>query len=237
MNIDRLRAMLGHGVRRIWFASDCKDLEDKVDQRDKAAMKLEAAETKLIRNANAKRLKAEKKGQAGPSEESGEASHWLDPKDRPTHKTKFLIGKKVDSIDWCRNELKTLIPEVDRMQSIEKSGEGKFLNSVFVEFETLSEAQSAYQSLTHHQALHMSPRFTGMTPSDVSKRPRQLTPYCMLITNLSSLRSSGKTSPSLGTLVLFVASRLRRLLSCSLYSGLFPSHSLVQSPTCRIWSA
>ena len=53
------------------------------------------------------------------------------------------------------------------MQSTEKAGQGKMTSSVFVEFETLSEAQAAYQSLTHHQALHMSPRFTGINPAEI----------------------------------------------------------------------
>ena len=174
MDEGRLRRMLGPSVVRIWFATDCKELEDKVEERDKAAMKLEGAETKLIVTANGARVKEEKKGgrsasQEGAIEESAGniAARYLKPKQRPTHKLKFLIGKKVDTIDWCRAELNKLIPEVDSMQAAHKSGEAKLLNSVFVEFETLSEAQAAYQSLAHHQALHMAPRHVGMTPDDV----------------------------------------------------------------------
>ena len=172
MDVGKLKAMLGSQVRRIWFARDCKELEDKVEERDKAAMKLEAAETKLIQTANGKRLKAEKKGAApSSSNEEGHASQYLDQKDRPTHKLKPLIGQKVDTIDWCRGELRRLIPEVDAMQASERAGNAKKLNSVFVEFETLSEAQAAYQSLTHHQILHMAPRFTGMSPEEVRYLP------------------------------------------------------------------
>src|SRR4051812_32732510 len=57
---ENVRRMLGDSVRRVWIASDVSDLEDEVKQRDKVAMKLEAAETKLIKAANAARLKAEK---------------------------------------------------------------------------------------------------------------------------------------------------------------------------------
>ena len=171
LNKEKLQAMLGSQVRRIWFATDTKELEDKVEERDKAAMKLEAAETKLIQTANANRMKAEKKGE-GPAPEIMEgggaaAAQYVNSKDRPTHKLKPLIGKKVDTIDWCRSELKRLIPEVDRMQADHRAENCKKLNSVFVEFETLSEAQAAFQSLTHHQVLQMSPRFTGMTPGEV----------------------------------------------------------------------
>ncbi|KAK0880099.1 phosphate metabolism protein 7 [Friedmanniomyces endolithicus] len=163
MNEQKLAAVLGHGVRRMWFTSDTKELEDKVKERDQAAYKLEGAETKLIVSANKQRLKNEKVGhRAGSDEEAAigqgsgsAAARYLKPKQRPTHRLKPIIGKKVDTIDWCRAELKKLIPEVDRMQSTEKARQGKMTSSVFVEFETLSEAQAAYQSLTHHQALHI----------------------------------------------------------------------------------
>ena len=174
MNETKIKATLGPSVRRIWFAQDVNELEDKVDERDQAAMKLEAAETKLIQTANGSRLKAEKKGEAPLADqgrlEGGQgslAARYIDPKDRPTHKLKFLIGKKVDTIDWSRSELKRLIPEVDRMQADHRAGNCEKLNSVFVEFATMAEAQAAYQSLAHHQVLHMAPRFTGMNPSEV----------------------------------------------------------------------
>lgn len=171
MDKEKLSAMLGPAVRRIWFATETKELEDKVEERDKAAFKLEAAETKLIQTANKNRLKSQKKGEsAAPAavEEGGaDVARYVSSKDRPTHRLKPLIGQKVDTIDWCRSELKKLVPEVDKLQADQKSSNVKKLNSVFVEYETLSEAQAAYQSLTHHQVLQMAPRFTGMTPSEV----------------------------------------------------------------------
>jgi hypothetical protein len=173
MDETKLRGMLGPAVRRVWLATDCSDLEELVEERDKTAMKLEGAETKLIRTANGNRLKAEKLGERSSSEEAavGEsnpaAARYIQPKDRPTHKLKMLIGKKVDTIDWCRTELQRILPEVEAAQNKHKTGEAKLLNSVFVEFENLSEAQAAYQSLAHHQVLQMAPRFTGMSPEDV----------------------------------------------------------------------
>ncbi|TKA69562.1 hypothetical protein B0A49_06414 [Cryomyces minteri] len=164
-------------LARIWVVSDVKDLEDLVEERDKVAMKLEAAETKLIKLANAARVKEERKGGArhdseeaviGPNAASGSmAARYIKPKQRPTHRLKPLIGKKVDTIDWSRNELQKLIPKVDKLQAEHRAGDAKYLNSVFVEFETLSDAQAAYQSLTHHQVLHMAPRYTGISPEEV----------------------------------------------------------------------
>ncbi|KAG9702898.1 DUF221-domain-containing protein, partial [Aureobasidium melanogenum] len=180
LNEANLRRMLGESVERVWIPTDTGDLEDEVKQRDKTALKLEAAETKLIKAANAARLKVNKKKakkdhedialeELTPDVEGGSAaSRYLSAKDRPTHRLKPLIGKKVDTIDWCRAELEKSIPKVEEMQNKHKTLDGvKKINAVFVQFTTLQEAQSAYQSLTHHQVLHMAPRYTGMTPGEI----------------------------------------------------------------------
>jgi hypothetical protein len=177
---SNLRRMLGESVERVWIPTDTGDLEDEVKERDKTALKLEAAETKLIKAANAARLKANKKKakkhnedialeELTPDVEGGSAaSRYISAKDRPTHRLKPLIGKKVDTIDWCRAELEKRIPKVAEMQNQHKALDGvKKINAVFVQFTTLQEAQSAYQSLTHHQVLHMAPRYTGMTPGEI----------------------------------------------------------------------
>ncbi|GAM88545.1 hypothetical protein ANO11243_065780 [Dothideomycetidae sp. 11243] len=183
----KLRHILGDSVvRRVWVATDTKELDDLVKQRDKMGIKLEGAETKLIRNANKNRLKAEKKDQKAQGKSNGNnttaaatatdlengngnstGSRWLDPKKRPTHRLKMLIGKKVDTIDYCRAELPKLVAQIDKKQAEHRNLTVKKVNSVFVEFTTLAEAQAAYQSLTHHQVLHMAPRFTGMTPGEI----------------------------------------------------------------------
>lgn len=88
-------------VKRVWINTDTKELEELVEEREKTAMQLEAAEVKLIKLADA----ARRKGALGndPPEEDGEvegesgsvAARWLDRKNRPTHRLKFLIGEKV----------------------------------------------------------------------------------------------------------------------------------------------
>lgn len=172
-----LREMLGPEVVRVWIPRDTTELEVEVKERDKIALKLEGAETKLIKTANKNRLKAikeaEKKGTEpafAQADESGLiASRYVAAKDRPSHKLKFLglAGQKVDTIDWCREELAKRIPAVREHQQKHTSGETTALHSVFVEFDSLRSAQAAYQSLTHHQALHMSERFTGLDPGEV----------------------------------------------------------------------
>ncbi|KIW01863.1 uncharacterized protein PV09_06712 [Verruconis gallopava] len=181
----RLRDMLGGAVRHIWFPTDTKELDDLVGERDKVAFKLEGAETKLIKTAWKNKSKldkaAAKKGEAAPASavaESGDAeatttgsiaARWVSPKDRPTHRLKFLIGKKVDTISWSREELERQIPKIqEEQQKHRDAAEGvSKVRAVFVEFDSLREAQAAYQSLTHHRVMMMAPRYTGIHPLDV----------------------------------------------------------------------
>ncbi|KAJ5321343.1 hypothetical protein N7476_004345 [Penicillium atrosanguineum] len=185
LNKDKIRAMFGkEKVQNVWIASDTAELEDKVKERDGAAMKLETAETKLIVMANKARNKALKKAakkegnveDANEGEESmGEfddesgsvAAKWVQAKDRPTHRLKFLIGKKVDTINWARSEIERLTPEIEELQAKHRAGDCKLVSSVFVEFYRQADAQSAYQSVTHNLPLRMTPRYIGLEPTQV----------------------------------------------------------------------
>ncbi|KAI0429378.1 hypothetical protein F5Y09DRAFT_259934 [Xylaria sp. FL1042] len=172
----RLRKVFGDSVKNIWITGDTKELDDLVKERDKVAMKLEKAEVKLLKLANAARIKAMKKGGADerappPADaESGSlAARWVPPKKRPSHRLGLLglVGKRVDTITWCRTELERLVPAVQKSQDEYRSGKYKKVNSVFVEFTNQADAESAYQVLAHHQALQMTPKYIGVTPGEV----------------------------------------------------------------------
>jgi len=181
LNKDKIIAMFGKDkVQNVWIASDTAELEEKIKDRDSAAMKLEGAETKLIVLANKARNKALKKqgtvedGNEGEEsigqfdDESGSvAAKWVQAKDRPTHRLKFLIGKKVDTINWARSEIERLTPEIEELQAKHRAGDVKLVSSVFVEFYQQSDAQAAYQSVAHNLPLHMSPRYIGLDPTQV----------------------------------------------------------------------
>lgn len=164
LNKDKIRALFGaEKVKNVWITSDTKELEDKVKERDSAAMKLEGAETKLIVMANKARNKALKKqgnaegGDADETvgqfdDESGSvAAKWVQAKDRPTHRLKLLIGKKVDTINWARSEIERLSPEIEELQAKHRAGDTKLVSSVFVEFYKQADAQLAYQSGTSRE--------------------------------------------------------------------------------------
>ena len=168
----RLRQVFGDSIRRIWITSDCKELEEKVERRDKLAYRLETAETKYIRSANSMGLKVLRRGETSMEDSIDCERHtpmWASTIRRPTHRLGLLgiFGEKVDSIRWLRSELRKIIEEVDQLQQNHKSGEAKHLSAVFIEFESQSDAQVALQTLSHHQPLHMTPRFIGISPKEV----------------------------------------------------------------------
>lgn len=177
-NAAKIRQLFGDQMKSVWIAQDTDQLEDNVDRRTKAAMKLESAETKLIKLCNKARLEHIKKhGQedetlraqdAEVTAESGSvAARYIDHKQRPAHRLKFLFGKKVDSINWARHEIATLNPIIAEQQDAYRAGRLKATNGVFVEFYRQTDAQAAYQMVAHHQPLHMSPRVVGLSPQDV----------------------------------------------------------------------
>lgn len=173
----RLRKIFGDSVKHVWITGDTEKLDDLVKERDKVAMKLEKAEVKLLKLANAQRIKSAKKGgsnneraEAPLDAESGSlASRWVPEKKRPTHRLGLLglVGKKVDTINWCRTELGRLIPAVEAAQGEYRTGKCKKIPSVFIEFYHQADAESAFQVLSHHQALQMTPKYIGITPGEI----------------------------------------------------------------------
>ena len=193
----KIRQMFGRKLKNVWVVTKTDDLEKKVEERNKVAIKLEAAETKLIKAAHDAREKGLKKGvqdseggaaHADVSGESGSAAaRWIQPKNRPTHKLKFLIGKKVDTINWCRSELQRLIPEVEKEQNLHRSGDTTATNTVIVEFYNQTEAQAAFQMVAHHQPLHMTPRTIGFVPEEIVWSNTGITWRTRVVRNIISI--------------------------------------------------
>ncbi|KAL4961019.1 putative DUF221 domain protein [Aspergillus stella-maris] len=168
-NEKKLRQVFGDTIRRVWITADCKELNGKVQKRDELARRLERLETKLIRSANSLRMKFIKAGtlpctDCADCESSGIAMYHKVK--RPTHRPK-MFGEKVDSIRWLREELVNISKEIEGLQKRHQNGEAKLLSALFVEFNSQSDAQIALQTLSHHQPLHMTPRFTGISPDEV----------------------------------------------------------------------
>ncbi|EDN03067.1 conserved hypothetical protein [Histoplasma mississippiense (nom. inval.)] len=182
LNEAKIRRIYGDDkVKNVWIPTDTKELVDLVEERDETAFRLEAAETKLIKLANGARIKSLKAkpadeenhdtdnltGDEAQAESGSVAARWIKPSNRPTHKLKPLIGKKVDTINWSRTEIERLNPEIEALQAKHRAGDAKKISAVFVEFYTQNEAQAAYQMVAHNQPLHMAPRYIGLNPNDI----------------------------------------------------------------------
>ncbi|EQK99382.1 DUF221 domain-containing protein [Ophiocordyceps sinensis CO18] len=174
---SRIRQMFNNSVRHVWIAGKADKLDELVEERDKVAMKLENAEVKLIKMANKARTKASKKGGAAADASNGHddaetgniAARYVPDKKRPSHRLGplGLVGKKVDTIEWSRSELHRLVPATEQAQAEWSAGNFDKVRAIFVEFHTQSDAQAAYQVLTHHKALHMCPKEVGIKPQEV----------------------------------------------------------------------
>jgi len=151
-----LKTALGRDVRNVWMATDCKKLDEIVEDRNKAALKLEGAEVKLSKQAGALRSKELKKN-PNSSAEQRDPNHWIDNKKRPTHRLKPIIGKKVDTINWSRTEVPKLNKEIAREQDKHKSGTAEFVGAAFVEFTSQAAAQRAFQLAAHSKKKTMQP--------------------------------------------------------------------------------
>ncbi|KAG0644890.1 hypothetical protein HOY80DRAFT_877887 [Tuber brumale] len=100
---------------------------------------------------------------------------YLSSKDRPTMTlppfgVKWLpslplIGKKVDTIYYCRKEVARLNVEIEQDQDAPEKY--PLMTSAFVQFNQQVAAHMACQSLSHHIPQHMCPRHIEVSPDDV----------------------------------------------------------------------
>lgn len=95
------------------------------------------------------------------------ASQWIPHSWRPTHRPLSNYGRSVDTIKWTRNRLKEIGPQISKLRRNHRQGKVKPLPAAFIEFDTQVNAQSAYQTLSHHRAFHMKPHINGIRPHEI----------------------------------------------------------------------
>lgn len=99
-----------------------------------------------------------------------DGTKWINPKKRPTHKLKFLIGKKVDTIEYGRQHLAEIIPKIQVEQDKHWNGEGDLVGAVFLEFATQKDAQDAWVMMNSRKTKpnkKMAARQLGVNPQEV----------------------------------------------------------------------
>lgn len=76
-----------------------------------------------------------------------------------------FVGKKVDTIDYCRKELARLNVEIEQDQREPENF--PLMNSAFVQFNHQVAAHMACQAVSHHTPNQMAPRMVEISPDDV----------------------------------------------------------------------
>jgi hypothetical protein len=143
-------------VAQVWLVPDVDELEDDMEELEKTVPKLEASEIKFMKKVNKKQRKS-----------SGEKDN-IEKGLRPTHRLKPLIGKKVDSIEHYRQQLKELLPKIKSAQESHIAGKEKTLSAVFIEFDTMAAAQSAAKHNKHRRPTgDITTRQMGVLPDEV----------------------------------------------------------------------
>ncbi|CAK7900217.1 phosphate metabolism protein 7 [[Candida] anglica] len=149
----------------VWYARDYAELDEKVKERTKLASKYEGALNKVISTAVKTRAKAIKKNKEPPSPVDDINKYLKDGKKRPTHRLKFLIGKKVDTLNYGAERLGELNKEIKKNQL--ECHANTQIPSVFIEFPTQLELQKAYQAIPYNTDFKNTKRHTGLAPDDV----------------------------------------------------------------------
>ena len=100
---------------------------------------------------------------------------YLEEKDRETMRLPLfgrqwmpslpLMGKKVDTINYCRTEVARLNLEIEHDQ--ENPEKYPLMNSAFIQFNHQVAAHMACQAVTHHMPNQMAPRVVEISPDDV----------------------------------------------------------------------
>ncbi|KAL2062029.1 hypothetical protein VTL71DRAFT_6295 [Oculimacula yallundae] len=95
------------------------------------------------------------------------AAQWIPASQRPTHRPIANYGRSVDTIKWTRAQLKKLAPEINKLRREYRKGKPRPIPAAFIEFQTQSDAQIAYQTLAHHRANHMKAEIVGIVPEEI----------------------------------------------------------------------
>ena len=142
-------------VAQIWLVPDVSELEEDVEDLEETIPKLESSEIKLMRKVTKEHNKI------------GEKASSFYKTLRPTHRLKFLVGEKVDSISYYRKHIGELLPKIRYAQRAHLAGKKSLTNAIFVEFDTMAAAERAFTDNQHRRPTKFSPRQIGVLPDEV----------------------------------------------------------------------
>lgn len=154
----------GDDAVRIWPATKSDKLQSLVSARNSLVEELESAEMSLINNVN-----KEVKKNHNQNIKFDNLPKQMKQSLRPRHKPRTpMVGKEVDSITYYRTQIKEKENDIIKARESNENAEGKGgAAAVFVEFKSQAAAQRACQQIASSDVLSLSPRYTGVSPSEV----------------------------------------------------------------------
>ncbi|KAF9116881.1 hypothetical protein BGX27_008965 [Mortierella sp. AM989] len=179
------------GVKRIWLAHTASDLQKDIDRRIVIARKLEAAESKLIRDRlnqhlnNGRRSSYASTNPLSSDNTNRRENRQIEISDesfpsesRPHHHpasfpmslfARCCGAEKVDSILTYRGKLSMLNASIlERQQAgMPESKNNGQTKAAFIQFNHQLGAHLAAQAVIHRQTLAMTPRHLEVHPKDV----------------------------------------------------------------------
>ncbi|KAF9467356.1 DUF221 family protein [Collybia nuda] len=173
------------GVDKVWILRDSTTLNILFKERQEACARLEAAEATILAQASKawrKRDKLHRKMQKikPKDEESVDGGALTIPPpsrellddlvpltQRPRHRTGFLglFGTKVDTIDWCKDEIARLNGSIKEARA--NIVKGKFLGSAFIRCNLQMGAHVLAQCVSYHEPMMMYNKWMEANPKDI----------------------------------------------------------------------
>lgn len=154
LSLERLHTIFPN-VAQIWLVPDVSDLEDDVEDLEETIPKLESSEIKLMQKVTREH------------KEHGEKASSFDETLRPKHRLKFLVGEKVDSINYYRKRIGELLPRIHSAQRAHLAGKNSLSSAIFIEFDTMAAAEKAFNDNQHRRPTDFSSRQLGILPKEV----------------------------------------------------------------------
>jgi calcium permeable stress-gated cation channel len=176
---ERMHETFGNEAQKSWVLSDYSHLEKLVTERNDTAMRLEAAEVNLSREANKRRLESSRRQHNGSTAENGNSATSQVPNhSRPIHKSMPVVGNKLDTIEWGRKILPDLQKRVQAERETVKEPSQRENSAVFVAYSSPAAAQRAYLEVKFHPIVSkVAPdRFMGVQPKEALWNNLTLTP-------------------------------------------------------------
>lgn len=155
---ENLQRYFGQDAVRSWPVSNLEHVEHLVSKRDSTVEDLEQAELKLLKKGHKK--------QSRSSNGAGDSAN-LNDRDRPAHRSNYLVGKRIDTISRLREQLPDILSDLDQVRRADFNSRNSRTGAIFVEYKDQATAHQAFQQVRHPSPFALQPKYIGVQPKEV----------------------------------------------------------------------